>query len=396
MRGKMRNRGFCLKLLFVILTARVLVFAEDKPSQPKKDAYEFTPVIQLKTTPVKNQAMTGTCWSFATTSFVETELIRMGKDEVILSPMINVRFAYPRKAANFIRYAGLANFGCGGQAHDAMNAIREYGFVPEDTYKGMNIGEDKHNHGEMDAVLRAILDAVMAKKGGKITPVWPDAVNSVLDVYLGPLPKEFAFKGKTYTSRSFVESTGFNPNDYVEFTSFSHHPFFAKIDLEVPDNWSKDLYYNVPIEELMKIVDTSLEKGYSIVWDGDVSEKSYDRKTCVAVIPLDDDFGDEAEKGKGDQAEPSPIKEKAVTQDMRQATFDNQTTADDHLMNITGIAHDQTGAKFYITKNSWGTKDKKYGGYWYLSGPYVRLKTIAIMVHKSAIPPDIKAKLPSS
>jgi bleomycin hydrolase len=381
-----------LYLCLFVLAAAALVLAGEKPAKPQKDPYVFTSVIQLKTTPVKNQAATGTCWSFATTSFVESELIRMGKEEVVLAPMINARFAYPLKATNFVRYNGLANFGPGGQAHDVIRAIREYGFVPEDAYRAMNIDEDKHNHGEMDAVLRGMLDAVVARRGRKVTPVWPAAVNSVLDVYLGPLPAQFTYKGASYAPKSFVQSMGFNPDDYVEFTSFSHHPFNAKFDLEVPDNWSKDLYWNVPIEDLMKITDYALEKGFTVAWDGDVSEKSFDSKTCIATVPLDDEFDPTSDKGKEELAK-GPIPEKTITQPMRQATFDNQTTSDDHLMHITGLARDQNGAKYYYTKNSWGTKDKKYGGYWYMSDPYVRLKTIAIMVHKSAIPPDIRAKL---
>jgi bleomycin hydrolase len=387
----MKNRGFFFRLMIVIATAQVLVFAADKP-KAKKDAYEFTMIHQVKTTPVKNQSRTGTCWSFATTSFVESELLRMGREEIILAPMASVRYAYPLKAANFVRYNGLANFGPGGQAHDVMNAIRGYGFVPEEVYKGMNIGEDKHNHGEMDSVLKAVLDAVVSRRGGKITPVWPGVIDAALDLYLGPLPGEFAYKGKTYTPAGFVQSTGFNPDDYVEFTSFTHHPFYAKFDLEVPDNWSKDLYVNVPVDDLVKIMDYALEKGYSIAWDGDVSEKSFGGKTGVATIWEDDDFDPDSDKGKETLAA-GPMKEKAITQAMRQATFDNQTTSDDHLMHITGLAHDQAGARFYYTKNSWGTKDRKYDGYWYMSEPYVRLKTIAILVHKSAIPPDIEAKL---
>ncbi len=381
-----------LIICVLLVAATAAGFAGEKTDKARKDAYAFTPVVQLKTTPVKNQAATGTCWSFATTSFVESELIRMGKDEVALAPMANVRFAYPRKAGNFVRYSGLANFGPGGQAHDVMRAIREYGFVPEGAYEAMHIGEERHNHGEMDSVLRGMLDAVVARRGRKITPAWPQAFDAVLDVYLGPLPGAFDYKGKTYTPKTFVESMGFHPDDYVEFTSFAHHPFYAKFDLEVPDNWSKDLYWNVPVDDLIRITDYALENGFTVVWDGDVSEKSFGSKLGVATIPMEDDFDPESEKGREALAA-GPIKEKAVTQDMRQATFDNQTSTDDHLMHITGAARDQTGARFYYTKNSWGVKDMKYGGYWYMSTPYFRLKTIAIMVHKSAIPPDIRAKI---
>ncbi|MEW6701961.1 MAG: C1 family peptidase [Bacteroidota bacterium] len=373
-------------IIFVFILVPYLINAQSKK---KKDVYEFKIVSEVKTTPVKNQATTGTCWSFATTSLVETELIRMGKGEHILSPIFNIRYSYLPKAVNYVRYAGSTNFGIGGQAHDVMKVIKEYGFIPEEIYNGMNINEDKHNHGEMDAVLKAIVDAVIKAKGGKITPRWQEVFESTLNIYLGNPPKEFSYKGKTYTPKSFVDSLGFRPEDYVELTSYSHHPFYTKFDLEIPDNWRKDQYYNVSINDLISIIDTALTKGYSVVWNGDTSEKEFDRKKGIATVPIKEDESSDLKKEEEEQR----IKEKDVTQEMRQETFDNHTTTDDHLMHITGIAKDQTGAKFYYTKNSWGTKDKKYEGYWYMSEPYVRLKTIAIMVHKDAIPHWLENKL---
>ncbi len=383
----MRIRPLVL-ILFAIILFPYLINAQGKK---KKDAYEFKMVKEIKATPVKNQATTGTCWSFATTSFVETELIRMGKGEHILSPIFNVRYSYLPKAVNYVRYSGSANFGMGGQAHDVMNIIKQYGFIPEEVYNGMNIGEDKHNHAEMDGVLKAIADAITKARGGKITPRWQEVFESTLNIYLGTTPKEFSYQGKTYTPKSFVDSLGFNPDDYVELTSYTHHLFYTKFDLEIPDNWSKDQYYNVPINDLMQIIDTALTKGYSVAWDGDTSEKEFDRKKGIATVPIKED--ESSDSKKEDDEEDRRIKEETVTQEMRQETFDNHTTTDDHLMHLTGIAKDQTGAKFYYTKNSWGIKDKKYDGYWYMSVPYVRLKTIAIMVHKDAIPAELKTKL---
>ena len=385
----MRPFRFVFKLACLLFLIPILIYPQGRKS--KVDQYEFTMVYQVETTPVKNQSRTGTCWSFATTSFVETELMRMGKGEYILSPMWNVRYTYLPKAENYVRYNGLTNFGEGGQAHDVINVIKKYGFVPEEIYKGMNIGEEQYNNGELDAVLKAIVDAVNKDKGGKITPVWSQVIESTLNIYLSAPPKEFTYQGKTYTPKSFAESTGFYPDDYVELTSYTHHPFYTKFDLEVPDNWSKDQYYNVPIDDLMKIIDTALAKGYSVAWDGDVSEKSFSRKKGIAIIPVDEETSDDAKKEDDDKDQPAS--EKTVTQETRQQAFDNRTTTDDHLMHITGLAKDQNGDVFYYTKNSWGTKDKKYDGYWYMSVPYVRLKTIAIMVHKNVIPAEIKTKL---
>ncbi|MBM4171922.1 MAG: aminopeptidase [Ignavibacteria bacterium] len=375
------------QMTLIIVLIPILITAQAKK---KKERYEFKHIYELKTTPVKNQSKTGTCWSFATTSFIETELIRMGKGEIILSPMYFVRLAYPQKAARYVRYHGDATFGPGGQAHDVMNVIKNHGFVPEDNYKGMNIDEDEHNHGEMHSVLENILSAVIKNRGGKVTPLWPKVFESALDFYLGSTLKEFDYANKSYTPISFSESLGFNPDNYIELTSYTHHPYFSKIDLEVPDNWSRDLYYNIPIDDLIKTIDYAIANGFSIAWDGDTSEKEFDRKKGYAIIPID---ADSIKEEEDDKKTIEPYKEKTITQEMRQETFDNYTTTDDHLMHLTGIAADQTGAKFYYTKNSWGTKDKKYDGYWYMSLPYVKLKTIAIMVHKDAVPAEIKTKI---
>jgi bleomycin hydrolase len=278
-----------------------------------------------------------------------------------------------------------------------IDQIRRYGIVPESAYPGMNIEEKRHNHGEMSTVLNALVEAVLKRKGKRITPRWQEVYNAVLDVYLGKSPKTFTYKGKTNTPKKFAaEYLGLNLDDYIELTSYTHHPFYKKCRLEIPDNWTyNDDYYNVPIDDLERIVDHVLESGYSLVWDGDVSEKEFSsRKKGYAIVP-GKDWEDKtmAEKEKEeDDGITEPVKEKEITREMRQETFDNFTTTDDHLMHIVGIAKDQVGTKFYLTKNSGGT-DRKYGGYVYMSRSYFRLKTTAIMINKHSLPGDIKTKL---
>jgi bleomycin hydrolase len=367
------KKSFIVLLLFISS-----LFAQE-------DIHQFTILNEVKTTPVKSQGKSGTCWAFATTSFVETELLRLGFEEIDLSEMFTVRYKLMPMAEKYIRYHGTSNFGEGGQAHDLLDVVREYGFVPEDKYTGKNIGLDVHNHGEMTAVLSGMLDGILKKKSGKLTPRWKEAVESVLDIYLGTPPQRFTFNGKEFTPKSFVKESGFNPDNYIEITSYNDVPFYDKFNLPLPDNWTNNEYYNVPIDELVEIINYSLSNGYSVCWDGDSGRDHFLRDEGYAVIP-------EKERDKKEKIT-EPEKEKNITQEMRQEAFDNFDVTDDHLMHLVGTAENQKGTKFYYTKNSWGTKDKKYNGYWYMSENYIRLKTVAIMVHLDAVPKYIRNKL---
>ena len=367
----------------------LLVLTTTNFAQKDKSVHKFNLLYNVECTPVKNQNRTGTCWSFSTSSFLESELIRLGFGTHDISEMFFVRMNYPKKAERYIRYHGLFNFGPGGQAHDVTNVVREFGMVPEEVYPGINYGSDKHDHSELDAVLEGMLKAVVKSAHPKTTAVWADAINSVLDVYLGKVPAEFEYQGKKYTPQSFAKASGFNPDDYIEFTSYTNYPFNEKVMLEVPDNWSFDLYYNVQLDDLIKIMNNALENGYSIEWDGDSGKDNFYRKEGYAVIPMNEETDpDDAEE---------PEKEKVITQEIRQEAFNNYDVTDDHLMHIVGLAEDQNGTKFYYTKNSWGTenhgKEMTYDGYWYMSESYVRLKTIAFMVHKDAVPKEIRERL---
>ncbi len=380
------------RLPYYILTAFVLLSLTNISAQNIADSiYTFTKDYEVKYTPIKNQARTGTCWCFSAVSFLESEALRKGKSEFDLSEMYIVRNTYPKKADNFVRNGGTANFGEGGQAHDVINQIKEYGIVPEEVYTGLNIDEPKHNHGELSAVLDNMLKAIVSKRGGKLTPRWKEAFNAVLDVYLGKTPDQFEYKEKTFTPKSFLkDELQINPDDYIELTSYSHHPFYKKIKLEIPDNWTGQEYYNLPIDDLVEVMEYALENQYSIEWDGDVSEKFFNQKKGFAIVPSKN--WDDMNNAEKEEKITKPIDEKIITQEIRQKAFDNYSATDDHLMHIVGLYHDQNGNKFYCTKNSWGT-DYSYGGFIYMSQPYIRLNTIAIMVHKDAIPKAIREKI---
>ena len=366
--------------------------------------YQFTDVCRVPATPVKNQASTGTCWCFATTSFMESELLRMGKGEYDLSEMFIVRQKYMNQLNdNYIRQ-GEGNIGQGSLSHTFMNAFRQVGIVPEEVYSGINYDSDRHNHGELVRYMGAIANE--AVKMRKRSPEYNELIQSLFDIYLGKVPEKFSYKGKEYTPQSFAASLGLNMDDYVELISFNHHPYYQKFEVEVHDNWEHYQQYNLPLDELIEVQDYALQHGFTVCWDGDVSEKGFSFKNGVAINPEvkkveDYSTTDRARFEKMDEKErldevykfEHPYPEVNVTQEVRQAGFESYVTTDDHLMHLTGIVKDQNGTKYYITKNSWGTERNKFGGYLNMSESYVRAKMIYIMVHKDAIPKAIKAKL---
>lgn len=343
--------------------------------------YQFTTKYNIDCTSVKNQQRTGTCWSFSTVSFLEAELMRMGKAEADLSEMYLVRNIYLDKARNYVLRQGKANFSQGGLNHDVMRAMHMAGAVPESVYSGKLPGDEMHDHSEMEAAMKGMLDGILESK--KLSNRWLGAIDCILDNYMGEAPETFTYQGKNYTPQSYAESLGIETGDYVTLTSFSHHPFYEAFILEIPDNYSNGLYYNLPLDELQAIVDNALSNGYTVAWDGDVGEKGFSAGKGLAILPSNPDpetmFG-------------QPAEELDVTQQLRQEGFESYATTDDHLMHLTGLATDQNGTKYYLTKNSWG-EISPYKGYLYMSDAYFRMKTVGIMVHKDAIPKDIAAKL---
>ncbi|MDE5930447.1 MAG: aminopeptidase, partial [Muribaculaceae bacterium] len=254
----------------------------DSAAADSVEKFVFTEIAKVPTTSVKNQNKSGTCWCFAGTSFFEDEIMRMGGDSLDLSEMFTVRYCYQDKADRYVRNYGECNFAAGGSVLDVPYVWERYGAVPEEVYSGLQYGEDKHVHGELDAALSGLVKTVAAKPNRKVSTGWKKALNGILDAYLGEVPETFTYKGKTYTPQSFARSLGINPEDYVAVTSFTHHPFYKPFAVEVPDNWLGGFYQNVPMEEMKAIVDNALENGCPVVWAADVSEGGFKWRDGVA------------------------------------------------------------------------------------------------------------------
>ncbi|MDE6823637.1 MAG: aminopeptidase [Duncaniella sp.] len=380
------------------------VQAKDKKTEDDKTGgFKFTDVKTVKTTPVKDQNKSGTCWSFSGVSFLEDEILRKTGKEVDLSEMFVVRHCYNDKADKYIRMNGTINFAQGGSTLDVPYVMVNYGLVPEEAYRGIEYGEEKHDHAELSSALTSFVKSINQNK--KKSPAWKKAFGGLLDAYFGELPETFVYEGQTYTPQSFAKSLGIDAADYVPVTSFTHHPFYQPFAVEVADNWLWEKYMNVPMEEMKAIVDNAIDNGYSVAWAADVSEPGFKWTNGYAVIPkkktTDDLSGTElarwvklsdrereAEANKID----GPAEEITVTQELRQEMFDKQETTDDHGMVIVGKAVDQKGNKYYKVKNSWDT-NQVYDGFFYVSEPYFLAKTLDILVNREAIPTDIAKKM---
>lgn len=349
---------------------------------------ELKLIKEIPTTSVKDQAKTGTCWSFGTTSFIETELIRMGKGTFDLSEMFTVRCTYQDHAEQYVRYHGKINFSSGAEGWDMFNVAEKYGIVPNSVYPGLKVGPKEYNHHEMDMVLKSMVDILVEED--KVTSVWEKAISGVLDAYLGDYPKEFEYQGKTYTPESFRDYLGIDVSNYWTFTSFTHHPCYSEFIFESPDNWSNGVVKNVKLDDLIDIIDHAIMNGYSVVWASDVSDPGFNHKKGLAIVP-EKDWNDMNEDEKAEVFE-KLVKQKNITPKMRQQGYDNYETTDDHLMQIVGLAKDKDGNKYYKVKNSWGQDSNELGGYFYASEAYVRLKTMTIAVNKDAVPKEILEK----
>ena len=392
----MNIKSFTISLAAALLA--MPIFAQEAPKAPE---YEFTTVKENPVTSIKNQYRSGTCWCFSALSFVESEILRTKGYELDLSEMFVVGKSYRDRAVKYVRLDGHLNFAAGSSFGDVLHVINDYGIVPQDAMPGFNYGTELPEHNELDAVLKGYVDAVKKNPNRKLSTAWLRGFDGIVEAYFGEYPETFTVDGAEYTPESFREHIGFDYDDYVNITSFTHHPFYEPFIIEVCDNWRWDSAYNLPMDEMMEVMYNAIDKGYTIAWGSDVSEKGFTRDG-LAVMPVEEKkaaAGSDQERwvGKAAETEKEEVKaslpqEMTITQEMRQDGYDRKTTTDDHGMHIYGVAKDQNGTKYFMVKNSWG-ETGKYKGVWYASDSFVRYKTLNIVVHKDALPKHIAKKL---
>ena len=382
----------------------ILSASAQRPAAPVKPAdYQFTIVKENPITPIKNQYRSGTCWCFSALSFLESEAIKAKgiKDPALypdFSEMFVVRKAYADRAQKFVRLNGKLNFAAGSDFGDVLDVAKAYGLVDQKAYSGLQYGYDLPVQGELDAVLKGYVDAVVKNPNRKLTPVWAKGLDGILDAYMGQVPETFTVNGATYTPESYRDAQGLNLDDYISFTSFTHHPFYTTFAIEVEDNWRWTPSWNVPLDEFMAIIDNAINNGYTVAWGGDVSEAGFTRNGLAILVDTEAKAtsGSDQERwvGKAEDkpAEKAAVKEIEVTQENRQLWFDEKTSTDDHGMHLYGIAKDQNGTKYYLIKNSWG-ESGEYKGIWYMSEQFCKGKALNILVNKKAVPKEILKKL---
>ena len=386
----------------IISAAACALIAVSAAAQaPKAPEYEFTVVKENPVTSIKNQYRSGTCWCYSALSFIESEILRTKGQEVDLSEMFVVGKSYRDRAVKYVRLDGHLNFAAGSSFGDVLHVIEDYGIVPQEAYSGFNYGTEMPEQNELDAALAGYVRAIAQNPNKKLTTAWLNGFDGILDAYLGEVPETFAVNGTQYTPESYRDALGINPDDYVNLTSFTHHPFYESFIIEVPDNWRWDSAYNLPIDELMEVMYNAIDKGYTIAWGSDVSENGFTRDG-LAVMPVEKKTvaaGSDQERWVGKAADQPKEEVKAelpqemvITQEMRQDGYDRKTTTDDHGMHIYGVAKDQNGTKYFMVKNSWG-ETGKYKGVWYASDSFVKYKTLNVVVHKDALPKNIAKKL---
>lgn len=385
-----------------LFAAALLLAVAGAAHAATNDSLIFTVVKENPITSIKDQNRSGTCWCYSSLGYLEAELLRLGKGEYDLCEPFVVHHTMVDRAKASVRMHGDISFSEGGSFYDVIYCMEHYGLAPQEAMPapGSLQGDSLFDFSELSAVAGAVVDKLAKGKQKKLTPIWLNNVSLIYDNYLGKLPEKFDYKGKTYTPQEFAKSLGLNADDYVSLTSYTHHPFYEKFIIEVQDNWRWAESYNLPLNELMEVMDYAVRNGYTFAWGADVSEKGFASTSGVATVPLNDKDKDlshsDAARWTGTdgkaEATVEAKGEKTITQEMRQAAYDNWETTDDHGMVIYGLAKDQDGKEYFMVKNSWGDYGK-YHGIFYASKPYVAYKTMNILIHKDALPKDIAKKL---
>ena len=383
----------------IIVSVVLAALACTVMAQPKKAAvvpedYQFTTVKANPVTSVKNQYRSGTCWCFSTLSFLESELIKAKgiKDPAQypdFSEMFVIRKSYYDRAIKYVRLDGHMNYAAGSDFGDVLDVAKTYGLIGQQDYSGLQYGYDLPVQGELDAVLKGYVDAVVKNPNKKLTKVWPKGVEGILDAYTGVIPQDKVIP---------ASELGINLDDYIGFTSYTHNPYYTEVVMEVCDNWRWSKSWNIPLDEFMSIMDYAVNNGYTVAWGGDVSETGFTR-TGLAIMLDDADkatTGSDQERwvGKADEkpADKAAVKEMEITAQIRQEMYDDKSSTDDHGMHLYGIAKDQNGKKYYMIKNSWGVTGA-YEGHWYMSENFAKAKTLNILVNKKAVPKEILKKI---
>ena len=397
-------------LTFALMTLVCLGAAAAKKKAPAKkndNKPVFTVIKEIPVTSVKDQNRSGTCWDYSTLSFFEAEILKATGKTYDLCESFVANKTYMERAIQVVRFHGDCQFAQGGSAEDVLATMKAHGIVPEGTmpFPGSLYGDSLNNFNEFFKVLEPYVAAVSKSDAKKLSGAWKNGLQGILDAYLGKCPEKFTYEGKEYTPKSFMASLGIDLNDYVSITSYTHHPFYTAFAVEVQDNWRFPLSYNVPMDEMMQIIDNAVENGYTIAWGGDVSEDGFTRKGLAYAVDATKTQQSLQGSDMAKWLKMTTTKKRDVidslgctvpeivpTQEMRQERFDNWELTDDHGMHIYGVAKDQNGKEYYMVKNSWG-ESGDYKGTWYMTKTFIAANTMDFLVNKKAIPAAIRKKL---
>ena len=391
------------KIFLMALMAFIAIGASAQKSNNKP---VFTTVKENKITSVKDQNRSGTCWAYSTLSYFESEILKATGKTYDLCESFVANKTYMDRAVQKVRLHGDCQFSQGGSAYDVLYCMKNYGICPEDAmpFPGSLYGDSLNNFNEFFSIMEPYVDAIAKNKAAKISNQWKPGLQGILNAYLGECPESFTYNGKTYDPKSFMASLGINLDDYVTITSYTHHPFYTKFAVEVQDNWRNPLSWNLPMDDMMRIIDNAVNNGYTVAWGGDVSEDGFTRQGLAYAIDTKKAESlagsDMARWLKLSRVERTNIldslgcnvPEFTPTQEQRQERYDNWELTDDHGMLIYGIAKDQNGKEYYMVKNSWG-ETGAYKGVWYMTKAFIAANTMDFMVNVNAIPKDIRKKM---